>query len=218
MRLNEKVIVRYGSSKPADREGWLFKRGELNRSLQKRYCVLKGNLLFYHEKRPDSSPVASSPPLGVIFLEGCRIEVDDSELPSGCFGFKIAFNQGRTYIFAAATHDDLESWVKYLTQSSYQCLRLTFLELQRQLKELKSTSDASEGSNEQSSNSNHNIIPSHLVGKTFAEIHHIYGLQFQDYFQTQKKRRSDTSHIINNDTQSESMPPSKELLDLFGSL
>ena len=217
MRLNEKVIVRYGFSKPSDREGWLFKRGEINRSLQKRYCVLKGNLLFYHEKRPDSSSGTSSP-LGVIFLEGCRIEVDDCELPSGCFGFKIAFNQGRTYNFAAATHDDLESWVKYLTQSSYQCLRLTFLELQRQLKELKSTSDASDGSTEESFNKNHSIIPSHLVGKTFAEIHHIYGIQFQDYFQNQKKRRNNTSHKINNDTQSQSIPPSKELLDLFGSL
>jgi hypothetical protein len=36
---------------PPDKEGWLWKRGEVNKAFQKRYFVLKGNLLFYFEKQ-----------------------------------------------------------------------------------------------------------------------------------------------------------------------
>ena len=30
---------------PADKEGWLWKRGDVNKAFQKRYFVLKGNLV-----------------------------------------------------------------------------------------------------------------------------------------------------------------------------
>ena len=47
-------MINYCTSKtPTDREGWLVKRGEVNRAFQKRWCVLKGNLLFYSEKQGD---------------------------------------------------------------------------------------------------------------------------------------------------------------------
>lgn len=52
---------------PVDLEGWLLKRGEVNKSYQRRYFVLKGNLLFYFEKKGDREPI------GVIILEGCTI-------------------------------------------------------------------------------------------------------------------------------------------------
>ena len=44
-----------------------MKKGEVNKGFQKRWFVLKGNLLFYFEKRHDKEP------LGVIILEGCTI-------------------------------------------------------------------------------------------------------------------------------------------------
>ena len=51
MKINEKSLVSFCTSNtPSDREGWLFKRGDVNKSFQKRWCVLKGNLLFYSEK------------------------------------------------------------------------------------------------------------------------------------------------------------------------
>lgn len=50
-----------------DREGWLQKRGDVNKSWQRRYFVLKGNLLFYFEKKGDREPI------GVIILEGCTV-------------------------------------------------------------------------------------------------------------------------------------------------
>ena len=54
MKINEKTLINYCTSNtPTDREGWLVKRGEVNKSFQKRWCVLKGNLLFYSEKQGD---------------------------------------------------------------------------------------------------------------------------------------------------------------------
>jgi hypothetical protein len=68
MKINEKNLAAFASSAtPVDREGWLVKRGEVNRGYQRRWFVLKGNLLFYFEKRGDKEPV------GVIVLEGCTI-------------------------------------------------------------------------------------------------------------------------------------------------
>lgn len=67
MKINEKNMCYFATSPPIDLEGWLQKRGEVNKSWQRRYFVLKGNLLFYFEKKGDREPI------GVIILEGCTI-------------------------------------------------------------------------------------------------------------------------------------------------
>lgn len=67
MKINEKNMCYFATSPPIDREGWLQKRGDVNKSWQRRYFVLKGNLLFYFEKKGDREPI------GVIILEGCTI-------------------------------------------------------------------------------------------------------------------------------------------------
>lgn len=68
MKLNEKNLIAFAvSPTPVDKEGWLNKRGEVNKGFQRRWFVLKGNLLFYFEKKGDKEPV------GVIILEGCTI-------------------------------------------------------------------------------------------------------------------------------------------------
>ena len=52
MRLNEKHLAAYATSDAAiDKEGILYKKGEVNKAFQKRYFVLKGNLLFYFERK-----------------------------------------------------------------------------------------------------------------------------------------------------------------------
>jgi sesquipedalian len=57
MKINEKNLCSYASSKPFDMEGYLSKRGEVNKSFQRRWFVLKGNLLFYFEKKTDKEPI-----------------------------------------------------------------------------------------------------------------------------------------------------------------
>jgi len=95
MKINEKNMVAFATSAtPVDREGWLNKRGEVNRGYQRRWFVLKGNILFYFDRRGDKEP------LGMIVLEGCTIELTEDEEQ---FGFKIVFHgpNNRSYALAA---------------------------------------------------------------------------------------------------------------------
>lgn len=95
MKINEKNMVAFATSAtPVDREGWLNKRGEVNRGYQRRWFVLKGNILFYFDRRGDKEPV------GMIVLEGCTIELAEDEEQ---FGFKIVFHgpNNRSYALAA---------------------------------------------------------------------------------------------------------------------
>ncbi|KAL3858013.1 hypothetical protein ACJMK2_012629 [Sinanodonta woodiana] len=130
MRLNEKSLAKYASSgAPASKEGVLLKKGELNKGFQKRWFVLKGNLLFYYEKRTDKEPV------GMIVLEGCTIELADN---IDGFTFQINFpgSGSRTYILGADTQEEMESWMKILSCASYDYMKLVRSELQQQLSEL----------------------------------------------------------------------------------
>lgn len=68
MKINEKNLCAFAvSATPVDKEGYLNKRGDVNKNFQRRYFILKGNLLFYFDKKGDKEPV------GVIILEGCSI-------------------------------------------------------------------------------------------------------------------------------------------------
>ena len=69
MKVNEKnlIAIANASNLVVDKEGWLNKRGESNKGFQKRWFVLKGNLLYYFEKKTDKEPV------GVVIVEGCTV-------------------------------------------------------------------------------------------------------------------------------------------------
>ena len=106
-----------------------MKRGEVNKAFQKRWFVLKGNLLFYFEKKGDKEPI------GVIVLEGCTVELAES---ADAYTFEIGF-QGRgsrTYVIAAESQEEMESWMKAVTCAGYDYMRLMVAELQRQLDEV----------------------------------------------------------------------------------
>ncbi|KAJ8680253.1 hypothetical protein QAD02_016040 [Eretmocerus hayati] len=127
MKCNEKNMIAFASAPtPVDREGWLNKRGEVNRGYQRRWFVLKGNILFYFDRRGDKEP------LGMIVLEGCTIELNDDDEQ---FGFKIVFHgtNNRSYILAAESQESMEQWMKALACASYDYIKLMVSELQRQL-------------------------------------------------------------------------------------
>ncbi|KAK2586619.1 hypothetical protein KPH14_011492 [Odynerus spinipes] len=127
MKINEKNMVAFATSAtPVDREGWLNKRGEVNRGYQRRWFVLKGNILFYFDRRGDKEPV------GMIVLEGCTIELAEDEEQ---FGFKIVFHglNNRSYVLAAESQESMEQWMKALACSSYDYMRLLVADLQQQL-------------------------------------------------------------------------------------
>ncbi|XP_017079531.1 sesquipedalian-1 [Drosophila eugracilis] len=128
MKINEKNLYVFARTPPFDMEGFLSKRGEVNKAFQRRYFVLKGNLLFYFESRVDKEP------LGLIIVEGCTIELSN-EVDNYCF--EIAFNGNRTYILAADNQESMEAWMKALTCAGYEYKRIILAELKRQLHELE---------------------------------------------------------------------------------
>lgn len=130
MKLNEKNVACFAVSKsPIDKEGWLLKRGEVNKSFQRRWFVLKGNLFFYFDKKTEKEPS------GVIILEGCTIELAEFEEQ---YAFKIVFHGAgdRTYVMGADTQETMESWMKALACASYDYMKLMVSEMQRQLDEM----------------------------------------------------------------------------------
>uniref|UniRef100_A0A8D8ZTK8 Sesquipedalian-1 n=1 Tax=Cacopsylla melanoneura TaxID=428564 RepID=A0A8D8ZTK8_9HEMI len=134
MKINDKNLCSFATSMtPVDKEGYLTKRGDINKAFQKRWFVLKGNLLFYFEKRHDKEPV------GVIILEGCTIELADNT--EDAFSFKIMFHGpgNRSYILGAENQESMEQWMKSLACASYDYMKLMVAELQRQLDELDGT-------------------------------------------------------------------------------
>ena len=133
MKLNDKHLAAFvNSSSPIDQEGYLLKRGEVNKAFQKRWFVLKGNLLFYFEKRGDREPI------GVIILEGCTVELSES---SDAFAFQISFEGtgSRAYMLACESQESMEKWMKAVTCAGYDYMKLMVGELQRQLDELSAT-------------------------------------------------------------------------------
>ncbi|XP_014209620.1 sesquipedalian-1-like [Copidosoma floridanum] len=127
MKCNEKNMIAFATSPtPVDREGWLNKRGEVNRGYQRRWFVLKGNIMFYFERRGDKEPI------GMVVLEGCTIELAEDEEQ---FGFKIVYHGvgNRSYHLAAESQESMEQWMKALACASYDYMKLMVAELQRQL-------------------------------------------------------------------------------------
>jgi len=133
MKINESTLITYATSLtcPTDREGWLWKRGEVNKNFQKRYFVLKGNLLFYFEKRSEKEPI------GVIILEGCTIELAEEE--QEMCSFKIVFHgEGRrVYFLGSDNQAEIEEWMKILASASFDYMKLMVMELQQKLAEVE---------------------------------------------------------------------------------
>uniref|UniRef100_A0A2M4BUL0 Putative pleckstrin similarity domain protein n=1 Tax=Anopheles marajoara TaxID=58244 RepID=A0A2M4BUL0_9DIPT len=130
MKINEKSLSLFATTPPVDLEGWMNKRGELNKSWQRRWFVLKGNLLFYFEKRGDKEP------LGMIILEGCTVELAE-EGEQYCFQIIFHGPNNRTYYLSTESQPIMEQWMKALTCAGYDYMKLMVAELQRQLEEIE---------------------------------------------------------------------------------
>ncbi|XP_039680990.1 sesquipedalian-1 isoform X2 [Perca fluviatilis] len=126
MKLHEKILTHYLScTSPVDKEGYLYKKKERNATYQRRWFVLKANLLFYQDRPADRHL------LGVIVLEGCAVRHSE---PDGQFAFSLVFEGPglKTYRFAAGDGQTQESWVKALLSASHCYLSLLVRDLGRQ--------------------------------------------------------------------------------------
>ena len=135
MKLNEKNVASFATcSSPIDKEGYLGKRGDFSKGYQRRWFVLKGNLLFYFEKKQDKEP------LGLIVLEACSVQVSSQAK----YAFEVSFDgQGsRVYVMMADNDEDMQSWIKVISHASYEYMRSIVDELQRRVDLLTSSSKA----------------------------------------------------------------------------
>lgn len=100
-------------------------QGEIKTSYQKRWFVLKGNLLFYKERPGDRDVI------GVIVLEGCTVQLCESEEQ---FAFSLVWSEPglRTYKFSAEDQASQESWIKALLSASHSYLALLVTDMEKQ--------------------------------------------------------------------------------------
>ncbi|XP_053269642.1 sesquipedalian-1 [Pleuronectes platessa] len=130
MKVGGKILAHFEScNSPVDKEGFLFKKGEIKTSYSKRWCVLKGNLLFYKDRAADCDLI------GVIVLEGCTIQLCESEEP---FAFSLVWGEPglRTYKFAAEDQAGQESWIKALLSANHNYLALLVMDLENKYRDL----------------------------------------------------------------------------------
>ncbi|CAL8303319.1 unnamed protein product [Lota lota] len=127
MKIHEKILLHYQScDSPVDKEGYLYKKGVRNSSYQKRWFILKGNLLFYKERPSDREL------LGVLVLEGCSVQLCESDER---FAFSVIWSEahvpgGRTYKLAAEDQPTQESWLKALLSANHTFLSLLLMDLE----------------------------------------------------------------------------------------
>lgn len=153
MKINEKHLIAFVSGSAAiDKQGFLNKRGELNKAFQRRWFVLKGNLLFYFERKTDAEPI------GVIVIDGCSVELTEN---SDKYAFELAFSGSgtRTYVLAADSQEEMEEWMRALTCAGYDYMRKAVSDLQRQLNELNAMARLSRTENP-TANDRSGIVPS----------------------------------------------------------
>ena len=132
MKVNEKNVASFASSdSPVDKEGYLLKKNDV-KGYQRRWFVLKGNLLFYYEKKQDKEPA------GMIILESYSVQASATEKHA----FEISFDgQGtRTYIMVADNDEEMQSWMRAVSHASYEFLRGIVNDLQQQVNALTARS------------------------------------------------------------------------------
>ncbi|KAM4827673.1 sesquipedalian-1 isoform 1-T2 [Thomomys bottae] len=132
MKLNERSLAGYATcDAPVDKAGFLHKRGGRHAAFQRRWFVLRGNMLFYFEVAAEAAPAPE--PLGVIVLEGCTVELAEAAHFAFAFAVRFAGARARSYVLAADSQGALEGWVKALSRASFAYLRLVVRELEQQL-------------------------------------------------------------------------------------
>ena len=90
-------------------------RCQVNKGWQRRWFMLKGNMLFYYHNPHDTEPI------GLIVLEGCSINSCSTD--NTTFSITFQCEGSRTYNLCADDEESCTAWVNSLQRSSYSYLR-----------------------------------------------------------------------------------------------
>ncbi|GBM62547.1 Type II inositol 3,4-bisphosphate 4-phosphatase, partial [Araneus ventricosus] len=118
-----------------DKEGILFvkEKQDGNDVFVKRWCRLRGNLLFYYKTEDQYSE-----PAGVFVLEDYRVCIDES--PEVAYCFSLIFKHGEVgEQLGAHSESERDSWVQALRTASFECMQSQLSTLQAKLVALKAT-------------------------------------------------------------------------------
>lgn len=181
----------------SDLEGYLFKRGEINRSFQRRYCILKGNLFFYYDKKTDREPI------GVIILENFRVELAANEPDLKAFHVVFYGSNARTYIFGSDKDQEMERWMQAISRCGFKQLKHLVCVLRERLdevtrpKQLNVTQLESQVSNQLiildddedvSGSSSGFLSMPHKRCPSFIELHEYYRRQFKPFLESRSPK------------------------------
>ncbi|XP_074137426.1 sesquipedalian-1-like [Sminthopsis crassicaudata] len=184
MKLHRKPVLSYlrgtGDRAP-DQEGILLKKGTRNPSYQRRWFILRGNLLYYLEHQGDRSP------LGLILLDNCRVEPRAST--SGLYAFTILASAegGRCYKLAAETKKDFDNWLQALVWAGWSQLWELLQPLQEQYQRV-----CQEAGVEPRSPPQEEIflsLPCSPAPSGFPELHQRFGEEIQALARSRATRR-----------------------------
>ncbi|XP_074063958.1 sesquipedalian-1-like [Macrotis lagotis] len=133
MKLHRRPVLSYlrgpGARGP-DREGALLKKGAHNGSYQRRWFVLRGNLLYYLEQQ------GARAPLGLILLNNCRVEPRRSSAGPYAFAIQASAQGGRCYKLAAESEEDFRGWLQALGWAGWDQLWKLLQPLQEQYRQV----------------------------------------------------------------------------------
>lgn len=136
MKLHRKSVLsffhEYRTQAP-DQEGILLKKGARNTSYQRRWFILRGNLLFYLEHQADHTP------LGFILLENCQVEPRLKATEPYAFAILTPGMEGaggRAYKLAAENQEELGAWLCALAGVSWRRLAGLLSPLEAKYREL----------------------------------------------------------------------------------
>ncbi|XP_025709789.2 sesquipedalian-1-like [Callorhinus ursinus] len=136
MKLHQKPVLSFFRgcrTQAPDREGILLKKGTRNTSYQRRWFILRGNLLFYLENQADHTP------LGLILLENSQVEPRLGATEPYAFTIltpRAEGTGGRAYKLAAENQEELGAWLWALAGASWRRLVVLLPPLEARYREL----------------------------------------------------------------------------------
>ncbi|CAG9325492.1 unnamed protein product [Blepharisma stoltei] len=112
-----------------DMSGTVYKKNKEKDELEKKYAILKKNLLVFFDNEEDVMPS------GVVFMEGCYVDVIGDYLVSNKFGISLS-HQNAAYqevLIYCDLRTDRDEWVKMLENAAKTRKFKEFYELKERL-------------------------------------------------------------------------------------
>ncbi|CAG8475009.1 25938_t:CDS:10 [Gigaspora rosea] len=108
---NEETLKNIGTP---DYEGWLMKQDDKNKSWKNRFCVLKGQTLYYFQNDKIAQTLRAK---GSINITGYRV-IPDENILQGKYGFKLVHDIERPYYFAHENLGKMREWMKAIMKAT----------------------------------------------------------------------------------------------------